>query len=99
MIRLCVAQAKSVVGNKAANLAKIEAILQEHAHAADLAVFPELFVCGYPTGDDAVAMRETFSSLCEPCDGPSFLAISQFAKNHCVAIAYGFGELGANDKP
>ena len=52
---------------------------------ARLAVFPELFVCGYGAGAAVAA-------LAEPAGGPSAEAIAAIAARTGVAVLYGYPE-------
>ena len=52
MLRIALAQINPVVGDLSGNRRKIvEYIARARAKAADIVVFPELAVCGYPPED------------------------------------------------
>ena len=50
-MRVTIAQLNPTVGDVKGNLAKIEATLKAHAKGADLVVYTELFLSGYPPKD------------------------------------------------
>jgi nitrilase len=62
-------------------------------HAAELAargtrvvVTPELYTTGYHIGADEIV------ALAEPSDGPTALAVTEIARRHGIAVAYGYPE-------
>lgn len=85
-LRLCLVQAPSTVGNKAANMATMSAHVSAHKDDADLIVFAELFLTGY---NFAPALAK---ELAEEATGPSFVAMSAVAQKNHVAIIYSFAE-------
>ncbi|MFN7783836.1 MAG: nitrilase-related carbon-nitrogen hydrolase [Lysobacterales bacterium] len=64
-MRLAIAQCDFPVGAVAANAARILEWIQRARDelAADLAVFPELAICGYPPED--LLLRPSFVEACE----------------------------------
>ncbi|WP_213878580.1 carbon-nitrogen hydrolase family protein [Pseudomonas sp. dw_358] len=72
----------------AGNLQRLEE--QARAAKADLLVCPEMFLTGYNIGLQAA------SRLAEPADGPSMQRIAQMAREHDIAILYGYPERGAD---
>jgi NAD+ synthase len=78
-LRIALAQANSTVGDIAGNVAKIKAMHAQAAKAgADLVVFPELFVTGYPPEDlvlkpsfQTAARTATERLAAELPDGPA----------------------------
>ncbi|QPC87970.1 NAD+ synthase [Mesorhizobium sp. NBSH29] len=72
VLRIAVAQLNPTVGDIAANLAKArEARADAARHGADLVLFTELFLCGYPPED--LVLKPAFLKACER-------AAEQFAK-------------------
>ncbi len=72
-IRIAVAQLNPIVGDIAGNLAKArEARADAARHGADLVLFTELFIAGYPPED--LVMKPAFLSACE-------LAVEELAKD------------------
>jgi predicted amidohydrolase len=86
MLRVCMAQLRSLPADPAANLSALEACLHRHVGLADLVVFPECFVHGY--GPDASA------ACAENARGSSFVRVSEVAKSTGLTVVYGFSELG-----
>jgi len=80
--KIALAQVNPIVGDIDGNIAKLRALRDEAAtHGADLVVFPELFVTGYPPEDlvlkpaFAAAARERVEALAaEMGPGPAVLA-------------------------
>jgi NAD+ synthase len=79
-LKIALAQANPIVGDLDANIAKLRAMRAE-AFGADLVVFPELFVTGYPPEDLVLkpafqtAARERVEAFAaEIKDGPAVLA-------------------------
>lgn len=54
-------------------------------YEVDLLLLPELFLCGYNIG-------ERVAEWAEPADGPAFQRIAELARQHGLAIHYGFAE-------
>lgn len=50
-MKILIAQLNPVVGDVDGNTSKAEAVLKKHGAEADLVVFPELFITGYPPRD------------------------------------------------
>lgn len=96
-MRICVAQVQSVVGDMAANLARMEAVVEQYAASSDVVVFPELFLTGYPTSDLDTNIPRV-AALCEPRDGPAFQRVAAMARTHNVAVIYGYGELDGDKR-
>lgn len=68
-MKIALAQINTVVGDYQANLDKIAAFTQKaHAQGADLVVFPELALCGYPPLD--LLYRPSFVRACEQAVRP-----------------------------
>jgi NAD+ synthase len=60
---ITLAQLNPTVGDVAGNAAKAHAArAQAHAEGADLVVFPELFIAGYPPED--LVLKPAFQSAC-----------------------------------
>jgi len=71
----------------AGNLARLAtAAARAAADGADLLLVPEMFLTGYAIGSEAT------HRLAEPADGPSARAIAALARQHGVAIAWGYPE-------
>lgn len=83
---LAVAQTCLSPGDTAANLTAMRALAgQAAARGADLILFPELAPTCYGVG---AALRD----LAEPADGPSFAHLSEAARDHRIAVCYGYAE-------
>lgn len=64
MLRIAVAQLNPVMGDIAGNLAKARAARAEAAKMnADLVMFTELFIAGYPPED--LVLKTAFVAACE----------------------------------
>jgi NAD+ synthase len=62
-LRLALAQANPVVGDIAGNTAKVRALRQRaQEQGAELVMFPELFLCGYPPED--LVLKPAFQDAC-----------------------------------
>ncbi|MDU8945922.1 carbon-nitrogen hydrolase family protein [Ovoidimarina sediminis] len=86
MFRLAVAQAPAALQTPEDRLEWLHGVMPEVAGGgADLVLLPELFVCGYNIGD---AVRDR----AEPLAGPTSRKIAELARQHGVAIHYGFAE-------
>lgn len=86
-LTVAVAQVALANGDKARNLEIIAERARRAAEAgAQLVIFPELALTGY--GLEAVRMAE----LAEPCDGPGGARIAAVARDHRIAICYGYPE-------
>lgn len=82
-MKLGVYQCKDMGLSTAERLAKLEGKIA--GQGLDLVLCPELFATGYnPTLD--------YSALSEDLDGPFAQAIATLARNHGMAIAYGYAE-------
>jgi NAD+ synthase len=58
---IALAQANPVVGDVAGNAAKVRSV-RDHAKDADLILFPELFIAGYPPED--LVLKPAFQAAC-----------------------------------
>ncbi|CAM3435090.1 carbon-nitrogen hydrolase [Pseudomonas floridensis] len=75
------------------NLTRLERQAQAAAaQGADVLVCPEMFLTGYNIGAQACA------ELAQACDGPAATRIAQIAREHGVAILYGYPERGAEQQ-
>lgn len=77
----------------AGNLAR----LRHQAHAAsaagaDLLICPEMFLTGYNIGLQAV------ERLAEAAEGPAMQCIAQMAREHAIAVLYGYPERGQDGR-
>ena len=80
-LRIALAQANPVLGDIAGNIARLERMRAEAARqGADLVLFPELFICGYPPED--LVRKPAFAAACRAAvedlakgivDGPAVL--------------------------
>jgi predicted amidohydrolase len=84
-MRVGIWQTAGEVGQPAANVAQLAALLDRTAERPDIIVCPELWTTGYNAAD---AIR----TWAEPADGASFAAVSSLARRTGVAIAYGYPE-------
>ena len=83
---LAVAQTCLSPGDTTANLTVMSALTgQAAACGADLILFPELAPTCYGVG---AALRD----LAEPADGPSFAHLAEAARDHGIAVCYGYAE-------
>ncbi len=62
------------------------------AQGAQLLVCPEMFLTGYNIGAQACA------ELAQACDGPAAMRIAQMARQHGIAIVYGYPERSAEQQ-
>ncbi|WP_415973968.1 carbon-nitrogen hydrolase family protein [Rhodococcus sp. 077-4] len=75
-------------GDVDTNLAALDAAAESAAAAgASILVTPEMSVSGYDIGDLVLERAEPF-------DGPIFRTVSAIARSRCVAIVYGYPEIG-----
>jgi len=72
-------------GDIAGNLAMALKTIRASAGQADLLVFPETCVSGFPRPDNV-------AQLAEPLDGPSATALREAARQAGVAVAIGLAE-------
>jgi len=85
-MKIALWQTNGTPANVPANLEALEATALAAATAgASLLLCPECWLCGYNIGT-AVA------DLAEPADGPSARRIAAIAREHALAIAYGYAE-------
>lgn len=85
--RVAAAQCHPLPQDVPANLSLMERMLADAAgRDVDLVVFPEMVLTGYGIGVDSV------SRLAEPADGPSAQAVADLARQHGVAVCYGYPE-------
>ena len=86
-MRIALLQTRSGSRDVPGNLARLAARAAEAAAAgADLLVTPEMFLTGYDIG--AAEVRR----LAEPADGTSREAVGAIAREHGVAVLYGYPE-------
>jgi len=84
-LRVRLIQPTLVDGDNHGNLAKALRAIAASAGQADLVVFPETHICGFPT-------PENIARLAEPTDGPSITAMRTAAQRAGVSVAIGFAE-------
>lgn len=90
-MRIALYQCPPLPLDPAANLERLQQHAAEAARrGAALLVSPEMFVSGYNIGLDAVA------SLAQACDGPWAGQVAAMAREHGIAILYGYPERGAD---
>jgi 5-aminopentanamidase len=88
-MRVAIHQCEPRPGDVAANLERLgRAAAQAATAGADLLVCPEMVLTGYNIGREAVAR------LAEPRDGGAAQAIREIAREHGLAIVYGYPERG-----
>lgn len=86
MMKLAVLQMRSVGGDIAANLARIEGAAAEAAgRGATLLVTPELGITGYGAG-------EMILELAQPADGPIVRQLQRISRGIGIAVVAGFAE-------
>ncbi|APG85480.1 5-aminopentanamidase / Omega amidase [Sinorhizobium americanum CCGM7] len=86
MMKLAALQMKSVGGDIAANLARIEGAASEAAaKGATLLVSPELGITGYGAG-------EAIRALAESAEGPTVETLRRISRDAGIAIIAGFAE-------
>jgi nitrilase len=103
-VRVAVVQAASVGFDRDATIQKARALVADAAaNGAQLVLFPEVFVCGYPRGADfgtvvgsrTTAGREDFRRLWASAvdvPGPAVDALGQIARDHSVYLVIGVTE-------
>ena len=85
-MRLAVVQSPGGLDGVQARLDWLNATLPDIAQAgAHMVMLPELFACGYNIGAEVQARAELR-------DGPAFKAMAQAARNHGLALHYGYAE-------
>ncbi|PRP88570.1 carbon-nitrogen family hydrolase [Planoprotostelium fungivorum] len=79
---------------KSDNIQILEGVVHDfHQQGVEIAVFSELFLCGYHIG------VENIRKMAETSDGPSFQRIAEIARQHNMFIVYGYAERDpTNDK-
>ena len=82
-VKVLLAQVEPKVGDKEANIAKMEKSIKRHE--PDLAMFGELNLTGYMA-------RDKLRTLAEPVPGPATKAVSKIAKDHSAHIIFGMPE-------
>ena len=83
-------QTQGVPGNVEANLELMARTARRAAGlGCDLLIFPELFLTGYNIGKALVRMAQ-------PPDGPAARKVRRLAREHRIAILFGYPELGEN---
>ena len=91
-LKLAAAVMRSAVGQKAANLARMEVLVREAARRGAQAVcFPEMNVSGY-------GLRQEMGSFAEPIPGPSTEAGLKMAREYDLLILAGLAEKAAQDE-
>ncbi len=86
VFRIAVGQAPADLPTPIDRLDWLTGILPEiAAQGADLLLLPELFATGYNIADQVAARAE-------PADGPTAERIASLARQHTIAIHYGFAE-------
>ncbi|WP_271410329.1 carbon-nitrogen hydrolase family protein [Pseudomonas sp. Q1-7] len=90
-MRIALYQCPPLPRDPAANLERLQQRAAEAAsRGAALLVSPEMFISGYNIGRDAVA------SLAQASDGPWAERVAGIAREHGIAILYGYPERGAD---
>lgn len=82
-MKILLAQLEPKVGDKQANIAKMERIIGKHA--PDLAMFGELYLSGYMA-------RDRWRTLAETIPGPATQSTLKIAKEHSTHIIFGMPE-------
>ncbi|MEM3823713.1 MAG: carbon-nitrogen hydrolase family protein, partial [Candidatus Bathyarchaeia archaeon] len=91
-IKLALAQISCKRGDKAANIKKMEAIVNKtKKQGANLTIFPELSLTGY-------TVRDQLYELAETIPGPSVKALEDIAKKTNSYIVFGMPELSEKTK-
>ena len=83
--RIRIIQPRLRDGDIAGNLAMTLKTIRASAGQADLLVFPETCISGFPRPDNV-------AQLAEPLDGPSATALREAARQAGVAVAIGLAE-------
>ena len=85
-MRMAVAQSRADLKGVEERIAYLGQLLPEVVQfGADLLLLPELFVCGYNISAE-------IPTVAEYRDGPTSVAIAQLARQHAIAIHYGYAE-------
>ena len=91
MIKVALAQCQSKRYEKGENLKKAEHYIKEASkNGANLILFPEMFISGY-------LIKSKISELSEDKNGSTQQFFSKLAKEHNIAIVYGFPEKNEKD--
>ena len=86
MMRIALYQMQARAGDRAGNLARIDAAAKKAAaKGCNLIVAPELAIPGYGAG-------EAFAALATPAEGDDVKALENIARRHGIAVAAGFAE-------
>jgi predicted amidohydrolase len=86
-LNVLLAQLRPKLRDMVANIETAEEVL-EHSTGTDLAVFPELFLCGYTTRDsDALALD---------LEGPEMTRMANLARENDTAVIFGLHERVSN---
>lgn len=86
-VRVAAVQCRPIPEDVPANLAMMDRLIADAAaQKLDLVVFPEMVLTGYGIGAEAV------SRLAEPADGLSAQAVADLARQHGVAVCFGYPE-------
>ncbi|RLI08067.1 hypothetical protein DRO32_02880 [Candidatus Bathyarchaeota archaeon] len=84
--KVALAQMECSVGDKEANLAKMEEMAEEaRRRGAELVVFPELATTGY-------LCRDLFYELAEPIPGPTTERMAELARREEIYLVFGMPE-------
>jgi len=87
--KLALAQMACAVGDKEANLARMERMAREaREEGAELVIFPELSLTGY-------VCRDLYYELAEPVPGPSTERLAELARELDLYIIFGLPERGS----
>lgn len=89
-LRVSLAQLSCVEGDKEANLSKlVEGVHDAARRGADMVVFPEMYLTGYPPTLEV-------ATLAEPVEGESLQRVARVARQHGIHVVVGFPELDAS---
>ncbi len=84
--KIALAQMECVVGDKEANLTKMEEMARKaRGEGAELVIFPELSLTGY-------VCRDLYYELAEPVPGPSTEQMAEVARREGIYIVFGLPE-------
>jgi predicted amidohydrolase len=90
-MRIAIYQGPAEAGTAARNLDRLQARAAEAAsRGARLLICPEMFLTGYNIG------AATAARLAEPSDGPSRARAARIARDHGIALLFGYPERGSD---
>jgi nitrilase len=90
-MRICAYQCAGKLLETDANLSTMEAVAKACAlQGASMVMFPELFLCGYNLGNDAMSVAETM-------DGKSIRRAGDIARENGIALLFGYAERAGSD--